>query len=177
MYSLSPLVGGAVLKAHSAVSRGFGILLGCFSPNNAYPHVLLKKLHLMSSLGCASIFSWQNFLVHGSNMHDVQHKAVKGWQQGQLLSVKSCSETSVMYCHKWSFITAMSEYYQKNKCYCLFPWRSSPFPGEPRNPWYCAAMPAAIRRARCLRNIRVDTQQQLRTAAAKRTGTVLTEAS
>lgn len=38
-----------------------------------------------------------------------------------------------MYCHKWSFITAMSECYQKNKCYCLFPWRSFLFPGELRN--------------------------------------------
>lgn len=66
-------------------------------------------------------------------MCDVQHRAVEGWQEGQLLSAKSCSETTVLYCHKWSFITAMSEYYQKNKCYCLFPWRSFPFPGEPRN--------------------------------------------
>lgn len=91
----------------------------------------------------------------------------KGWQQGQLLSAKSCSETTLMYCHKWSFITAMSEYYQKNKCYCLFPWRSFPFPGEPRNPWHCAAMPAAIRLP--------EEYPCGHAAVAKHTGTALTE--
>lgn len=43
----SPLVGGAVLKAHSAISRGSGILLGCFSPNNAHPHLLWTKCPLL----------------------------------------------------------------------------------------------------------------------------------